>query len=161
MVPESRGLDDRHFPPHGLQIVGVSNRVVVTHHDHTGLQRLDGIFGGVALEHVHTRDVPNRLQYLRPVPLAVALEPIATVFCAADADRPITIQLPLVAFGRPMMMELVEFAPIEPPLTIAMVLGIKYLDENELILLFFILISLISFPHILYMDQFLRKKIQN
>jgi beta-carotene 15,15'-dioxygenase len=46
-------------------------------------------------------------------------------------------------------------------IAVILFLGIKYLDENELILLFFILISLISFPHILYMDQFLRKKIQN
>lgn len=40
-------------------------------------------------------------------------------------------------------------------------LGLKFLESNELILLFFVLISLISFPHILYMDNFLRKKIQN
>jgi Brp/Blh family beta-carotene 15,15'-monooxygenase len=45
-------------------------------------------------------------------------------------------------------------------IAVILFLGIKYLDENELILLFFILISLISFPHILYMDQFLRKKIK-
>lgn len=43
---------------------------------------------------------------------------------------------------------------------VILIFGVKYLDENKLILLFFILISLISFPHILYMDQFLRKEIK-
>lgn len=40
-------------------------------------------------------------------------------------------------------------------------LGLKFLENHELILLFFVLISLISFPHILYMDRFLRKQVQN
>jgi Brp/Blh family beta-carotene 15,15'-monooxygenase len=40
-------------------------------------------------------------------------------------------------------------------------LGLKFLEESELILLFFVMISLISFPHILYMDSFLRKLNQN
>lgn len=40
-------------------------------------------------------------------------------------------------------------------------LGLKFLEESELILLFFVMISLISFPHILYMDNFLKKEIQN
>lgn len=35
--------------------------------------------------------------------------------------------------------------------------GIKLLDQNEIILVFFILISLISFPHIFYMDRFWKK----
>lgn len=41
-------------------------------------------------------------------------------------------------------------------------LGLKFLEESELVLLFFVMISLISFPHILYMDNFLKSdKIQN
>lgn len=39
--------------------------------------------------------------------------------------------------------------------------GLKFLENNELILLFFVMISLISFPHILYMDSFLKKIDQN
>ncbi len=42
-------------------------------------------------------------------------------------------------------------------ITILMILGLNYLEENQLFLLFFMLISLISFPHILYMDAFLKK----
>jgi hypothetical protein len=40
-------------------------------------------------------------------------------------------------------------------------LGLKFLSGHELILMFFVLISLISFPHILYMDGFLKAKNQN
>jgi len=40
-------------------------------------------------------------------------------------------------------------------------LGLEFLDSSELYLLFFILISLISLPHILYMDAFLKGKTQN
>ncbi len=40
-------------------------------------------------------------------------------------------------------------------------LGLKFLEYSELILLFFVMISLISFPHILYMDSFLKKQNQN
>jgi beta-carotene 15,15'-dioxygenase len=39
--------------------------------------------------------------------------------------------------------------------------GLEMLENSQLILLFFVLISLISFPHILYMDKFLKKQIQN
>lgn len=61
---------------------------------------------------------------------------------------------------RKFAFQLVPFTLISlVGIVVILFLGIKYLDENELILLFFILISLISFPHILYMDQFLRKKI--
>ena len=35
--------------------------------------------------------------------------------------------------------------------------GMNYLDQNEIILVFFVLISLISFPHIFYMDRFWKK----
>lgn len=35
-----------------------------------------------------------------------------------------------------------------------LIIGINYLESNELLLVFFILISLISFPHVLYMDKF-------
>ncbi|WP_026952360.1 Brp/Blh family beta-carotene 15,15'-dioxygenase [Algoriphagus mannitolivorans] len=34
--------------------------------------------------------------------------------------------------------------------------GQQYLESSELLLLFFILISLISFPHVIYMDRFVR-----
>lgn len=44
---------------------------------------------------------------------------------------------------------------------IILFLGLKFLEKNELILLFFVMISLISFPHILYMDSFLKKQNQN
>ncbi|MFN3996222.1 Brp/Blh family beta-carotene 15,15'-dioxygenase [Algoriphagus sp.] len=36
--------------------------------------------------------------------------------------------------------------------------GLEFLDNTQLILLFFVLISLISFPHIFYMDSFLKKQ---
>jgi beta-carotene 15,15'-dioxygenase len=39
--------------------------------------------------------------------------------------------------------------------------GLRFLEKNELVLLFFVMISLISFPHILYMDSFLKKLSQN
>ncbi len=39
--------------------------------------------------------------------------------------------------------------------------GLKFLESSELVLLFFVMISLISFPHILYMDSFLKKQNQN
>jgi len=42
-------------------------------------------------------------------------------------------------------------------IAVLLIIGINYLEENQLFLLFFILISLISFPHILYMDAFLKK----
>ncbi|MBY5949841.1 MAG: Brp/Blh family beta-carotene 15,15'-dioxygenase [Cyclobacteriaceae bacterium] len=35
--------------------------------------------------------------------------------------------------------------------------GMRFLDQSELLLLFFILISLISFPHVFYMDHFIKK----
>jgi len=38
--------------------------------------------------------------------------------------------------------------------------ALSYLDENEVFMLFFALVSLISFPHILYMDAFLKKNYQ-
>lgn len=39
--------------------------------------------------------------------------------------------------------------------------GLEFLEPNQLYLLFFVLISLISLPHILYMDAFLKDKLQN
>jgi len=39
--------------------------------------------------------------------------------------------------------------------------GIRYLPTQELYLLFFVMLSLISLPHILYMDTFLKEKFQN
>ena len=38
--------------------------------------------------------------------------------------------------------------------------ALSYLDQNEVFMLFFALVSLISFPHILYMDAFLKKNYQ-
>ena len=38
--------------------------------------------------------------------------------------------------------------------------ALSYLDRNEVFMLFFALVSLISFPHILYMDAFLKKNYQ-
>lgn len=38
--------------------------------------------------------------------------------------------------------------------------ALSYLDQNEVSMLFFALVSLISFPHILYMDAFLKKNYQ-
>jgi len=40
-------------------------------------------------------------------------------------------------------------------------LGFKFLESSDLYLLFFVMISLISLPHILYMDTFLKEKFQN
>lgn len=42
-----------------------------------------------------------------------------------------------------------------------LVVGLEFLAPNQLYLLFFVLISLISLPHILYMDTFLKEKLQN
>lgn len=58
-----------------------------------------------------------------------------------------------------------KFASQMIPFTILSLVGIAgllfagnhFLSENELMLLFFILISLISFPHIFYMDHFIKK----
>lgn len=38
-----------------------------------------------------------------------------------------------------------------------LIIGQHYLEPSQLILIFFIMISLISFPHIIYMDRFLRR----
>lgn len=40
---------------------------------------------------------------------------------------------------------------------LVLIFGINYMESTNLILLFFIMVSLISFPHIIYMDRFLRK----
>jgi Brp/Blh family beta-carotene 15,15'-monooxygenase len=42
-------------------------------------------------------------------------------------------------------------------ITLILLIGKHYLETSQLILIFFIMISLISFPHIIYMDRFLRK----
>lgn len=42
-------------------------------------------------------------------------------------------------------------------IAVILFLGLNFLEENQVFLLFFVLISLISFPHILYMDTFLKK----
>ncbi|WP_297334814.1 Brp/Blh family beta-carotene 15,15'-dioxygenase [Algoriphagus sp.] len=42
-------------------------------------------------------------------------------------------------------------------IAIILFLGIKALEMGQLMLLFFVLISLISFPHVIYMDSFFKK----
>jgi Brp/Blh family beta-carotene 15,15'-monooxygenase len=42
-------------------------------------------------------------------------------------------------------------------ISLILMIGQHYLETSQLILIFFIMISLISFPHIIYMDRFLRK----
>ena len=46
-------------------------------------------------------------------------------------------------------------------ITAILIFGMKFLDSSQLYLLFFVMISLISLPHILYMDTFLKEKFQN
>ena len=46
-------------------------------------------------------------------------------------------------------------------ITAILIIGMKFLDSSQLYLLFFVMISLISLPHILYMDTFLKEKFQN
>lgn len=41
-----------------------------------------------------------------------------------------------------------------------LIYGLNFLGDQEVFLLFFMLISLISFPHIIYMDRFLKKEAQ-
>jgi Brp/Blh family beta-carotene 15,15'-monooxygenase len=63
-----------------------------------------------------------------------------------------------VKFGK----QLLPFSGISlVGIVLLLVLGMEFLDSSELYLLFFILISLISLPHILYMDAFLKGKTQN
>ena len=42
-------------------------------------------------------------------------------------------------------------------ISLILMIGQHYLETSQLIMIFFIMISLISFPHIIYMDRFLRK----
>lgn len=42
-------------------------------------------------------------------------------------------------------------------ISLILTIGQHYLETSQLILIFFVMISLISFPHIIYMDRFLRK----
>ena len=44
-------------------------------------------------------------------------------------------------------------------IALVLVMGQYYLEQAQLILIFFIMISLISFPHIIYMDRFLKKSL--
>jgi Brp/Blh family beta-carotene 15,15'-monooxygenase len=68
------------------------------------------------------------------------------------------------AFNSPMKFgkQLLPFSGISL-LSLAGILitGLEFLESNQLYLLFFVLISLISLPHILYMDTFLKEKFQN
>lgn len=59
-------------------------------------------------------------------------------------------------------MQLLPFSVISfVGIGLVLFFGLEFLETNQLILLFFILISLISFPHILYMDRFLKSQNQN
>lgn len=61
-------------------------------------------------------------------------------------------------FGR----QLLPFSGISlVGITAILIIGMKFLDSSQLYLLFFVMISLISLPHILYMDTFLKEKFQN
>lgn len=46
-------------------------------------------------------------------------------------------------------------------ITAILLVGLEFMDSSQLYLLFFVMISLISLPHILYMDTFLKEKFQN
>jgi Brp/Blh family beta-carotene 15,15'-monooxygenase len=46
-------------------------------------------------------------------------------------------------------------------ITAILFVGLEFLESSQLYLLFFVMISLISLPHILYMDTFLKEKFQN
>ena len=64
------------------------------------------------------------------------------------------------AFGSPKKfgIQLLPFSLISLlGIAFLILIGMNYLEKNQLFLLFFVLISLISFPHILYMDAFLKK----
>jgi Brp/Blh family beta-carotene 15,15'-monooxygenase len=68
------------------------------------------------------------------------------------------------AFNSPLKFgkELLPFSGISLiGIGLVLFLGVEFLESNELYLLFFVLISLISLPHILYMDTFLKEKFQN
>lgn len=45
-------------------------------------------------------------------------------------------------------------------ISLILYLALRYLNQNEVFMLFFALVSLISFPHIIYMDTFLKKNHQ-
>lgn len=66
------------------------------------------------------------------------------------------------AFNTPLKfcLQLLPFSGISL-LGIALLfgVGIRYLPTQELYLLFFVMLSLISLPHILYMDTFLKEKV--
>jgi Brp/Blh family beta-carotene 15,15'-monooxygenase len=68
------------------------------------------------------------------------------------------------AFNSPLKFgkQLLPFSGISlVGITAILIIGMKFLDSSQLYLLFFVMISLISLPHILYMDTFLKEKFQN
>ena len=68
------------------------------------------------------------------------------------------------AFNSPLKfgIQLLPFSGISlVGIAAILVVGLEFLAPNQLYLLFFVLISLISLPHILYMDTFLKEKLQN
>jgi Brp/Blh family beta-carotene 15,15'-monooxygenase len=71
-------------------------------------------------------------------------------------------QLP--SFNSPLKFgkQLLPFSGISlVGITAILFVGLEFLDSSQLYLLFFVMISLISLPHILYMDTFLKEKFQN
>lgn len=59
------------------------------------------------------------------------------------------------------IFQLIPFSAISlTGIALILFFGLNYLQSEELILLFFVMISVISFPHILYMDKFFKKKSQ-
>lgn len=70
-------------------------------------------------------------------------------FTSFDSFRKFALQL--------LPFSLISFLGI----SLILFFGLEFLEGSELILLFFVMISLISFPHILYMDSFLKRQNQN
>jgi Brp/Blh family beta-carotene 15,15'-monooxygenase len=71
-------------------------------------------------------------------------------------------QLP--SFNSPLKFgkQLLPFSGISlVGITAILFVGLEFLESSQLYLLFFVMISLISLPHILYMDTFLKEKFQN
>jgi beta-carotene 15,15'-dioxygenase len=83
------------------------------------------------------------------LPSMIAEYKFLSGFSAYDSVKKFSIQL--------LPFSIISFIGIG----VILFFGLKFLENNELILLFFVLISLISFPHILFMDRFLKSQNQN
>jgi Brp/Blh family beta-carotene 15,15'-monooxygenase len=67
-------------------------------------------------------------------------------------------RIPDYSTFRKFFIQLLPFTLISlVGIALILLIGQHYLETSQLILIFFIMISLISFPHIIYMDRFLRK----